>query len=239
MSPRPYRLGQRQAATDQTRARILGAARDLLMAPEGVSAFSIDAVARQADVARMTVYYQFGSRAGLLEALFDDLAARGGMERMPEAFQQADPLDALDTYIAAFCRFWASGRLVLRRLRGLAALDAELEGALRARNEWRRTGLTVIAGRIAQAQGQPAPDENDDVVTVLHMLTSFESVDALAGDSRGPEDVAPLIQRLARAALTLDTMRSPVTDNSAPAARIPAADASAAPDGARRTGYDG
>ena len=33
---------------------------------------AIDAVARQAGVARMTVYYQFESKKGLLEALLDD-----------------------------------------------------------------------------------------------------------------------------------------------------------------------
>jgi hypothetical protein len=37
------------------------------------------------------------------------------------------------------------------------------------------------------------------------MLTSFESFDALAGATRSPEEVAPLIQRLAHAALGLDT----------------------------------
>ena len=65
MSPRPYRLGQRQVAADETRSRILNAARSQL---EEEASFSIDAVARRADVARMTVYYQFGSRRGLLEA---------------------------------------------------------------------------------------------------------------------------------------------------------------------------
>ena len=44
MSPRPYRLGQRQATTDQTRARILNAARELLMKSDGFSGFSIDAI---------------------------------------------------------------------------------------------------------------------------------------------------------------------------------------------------
>src|SRR5579883_3637314 len=96
--PRPYRLGQRQAAADQTRARILSAARELLASADGFSGFTVDAVARQAGVARMTVYYQFDSKVGLLEALFDDLASRGGMERMPEAFHQPEPLDALTTY---------------------------------------------------------------------------------------------------------------------------------------------
>ena len=81
MSPRPYRLGQRQIATEQTRARILAAARELLLTSDTFTGFSIDAVARQADVARMTVYHQFGSKIGLLEALSDSLAAHGGMEQ--------------------------------------------------------------------------------------------------------------------------------------------------------------
>ena len=53
MSPRPYKLGQRQAVNEQTRLRILNAARDLLLANDGGSAFSLDAIARRADVARM------------------------------------------------------------------------------------------------------------------------------------------------------------------------------------------
>jgi AcrR family transcriptional regulator len=76
MSPRPYRLGQRQVLADETRSKILDAARAQL---ETEASFSIDAVARRADVARMTVYYQFGSKRGLLEALFDALAASGGL----------------------------------------------------------------------------------------------------------------------------------------------------------------
>jgi AcrR family transcriptional regulator len=66
--PRTYRLGQRQAATEQTRARILAAARDLLMSPDGYARSSIEAVARRADVARMTVYHQFGAKIGLLNS---------------------------------------------------------------------------------------------------------------------------------------------------------------------------
>src|ERR1700732_2517273 len=99
MSPRPYQLGQRQAASDQTRARILAAARALLMAPDGYSRFSIETVARQADVARMTVYHQFGSKLGLLEGLCDSLAASGGMEQLATAFRLADPLLALREYL--------------------------------------------------------------------------------------------------------------------------------------------
>src|SRR5947209_18395237 len=114
MSPRPYRLGQRQAAADQTRARIVAAARELLGARSGFAGFTIDAVARQAGVARMTVYYQFGSKVGLLEALCDSLAARGGIEQLMTAFCQPDSLDALREFVAVFGRFWSSDRLVTR-----------------------------------------------------------------------------------------------------------------------------
>jgi AcrR family transcriptional regulator len=205
MCPRPYRLGQRQANTEQTRSRILAAARELMAAGDGFSGFSIDAVAGQADVARMTVYYQFGSKAGLLEALFDDLATRGGMEELPNAFRQPDPLDALAAYIAILSRFYASDRLIIRRLHGLATLDPDLEQALQARGERRRKGLRIIVGRLAEQYGRPAPESFDAAIDTLHMLTSFESFDALAAGARGPEDVSPIVLRLARAAPGLDT----------------------------------
>jgi AcrR family transcriptional regulator len=205
MSPRPYRSVQRHAATEQTRARIIAAARELLVAHEGFSGFTIDAIARQAGVARMTVYYQFGSKLGLLEALFDNLAAHGQMQQLAAAFQQPDPTVSVAEYIAVFGRFWSSDRLVIRRLHGLAALDPEVEQGLRAREERRRSGLGVLVRRLAERHGRPAPEALDDAVAILFMLTSFESFDTLAGPERTPEDVAALIQQLARAALDLDS----------------------------------
>jgi AcrR family transcriptional regulator len=151
----------------------------------------------------MTVYYQFGSKIGLLEALSDDLATRGEMERLPEAFQQPDPLDALLLFIALFGRFWASDRLVTRRLRGLATVDPDFEHVIRGRDERRRTGLRVIVWRLSERRGTPAPEDVDAVVAILHTLTSFESFDTLAGADRGPEDVVPLVQQLARATLEM------------------------------------
>ena len=88
MTRRGYHLGRRQAAVDRTRARILKAARGLLVA-RGNIAFSIEAVARRARVTRATVYQRFGSRPKLLEALFDDLARRGGMWDLAHARRTA------------------------------------------------------------------------------------------------------------------------------------------------------
>jgi AcrR family transcriptional regulator len=185
-----------------------------LEAPEGLANFSVDAIARQAGVARMTVYYQFGSKAGLLEALLDDLANQGGMDRLPGAFRRSDPLDALDAFIIVLGHFYSAYRLIDRRLRALAVLDRDLEPALAARDERRRTGLRVIAQRIStppgdSALGEPVQDGRDhgpgldleETIAVLHMLTSFQSFDALASNTRSIDDVVPLVQRVARAIL--------------------------------------
>jgi len=204
MCPRPYRLGQRQATTEQTRARILTAARELLTAADGFSGFSIDAVARKADVARMTVYHQFGSKIGLLEALSDSLAAYGGMEHLANAFRRPEPLDALDEFITVFSGFWNSDRLVTRRLRALAALDPDFEQVVRARDERRRQGLRVIIGRFVEKYGRPAPEAFDEMVDVLYTLLSFESFDTLAGPTHSIEEVTPVVRQLAHAALNLN-----------------------------------
>lgn len=206
MSPRPYQLGQRKAASDQTRARILDATRALLMAPDGYSRFSIETVARQADVARMTVYHQFGSKTGLLEALCDSLASSGGMEQLASAFQQPEPLAAFNRYIEVFGHFWEVDRLVMRRLRALAALDPDFEQVIRTRDEWRRKGVRALLQKMGEKQvvssGQ-AGKTFDEVVDVLFTLTSFETFDTLAGTTHTLEEVVPVIQRLVGAAIGL------------------------------------
>ena len=206
MSPRPYRIGRRQAATDQTRARIVAAAHDLLSTAQDPAGFSIDAIARKAGVARMTVYYQFGSKSGLMEALFDSLAARGHIgEGLTAAFRNEDALAALDGVIAAFAHFWASDRLIIRRLHGLAVLDPEIEDGERARNERRRDALRTAVGRVAEQHGRPTAESRAEVIDILHTLTSFETFDILAGVTRGIEEVTPQIARLARTIIGLES----------------------------------
>src|SRR5579859_4904193 len=179
MSPRPYRLGQRQAAIDETRARVIAAARELLVSADP-GKFSIDAVAQHADVSRATVYYQFRSKAGLLEALFA----------------------ALDEYIMVFGRFWGSDQVLHRRLRGLAALDPDLGEALRVRQEWRRRGAATLITRLTTELGAPPATRQRDATDLLFTVTSFETFDTLAGAGT-PQAAVSLIQHLAHAALTL------------------------------------
>lgn len=185
MSPRPYEMGRRKDAVDETRARVLTATRDLLVERGSVA---VDAIARRADVSRATVYYQFGTKVGLLEALCDDLAERGRMERLAGAFSQPDPQDALRVFVEVIAGFWAVDRDCTRRLRGLAALDPDVGQVIAARDERRRHGATVLASRLAA----PPP-----FAAVLHTLTSFEVFDSLASTAPIPA-ATPTILALLR-----------------------------------------
>jgi AcrR family transcriptional regulator len=201
VSKRSYRSADRQAAAAETRARIVAAARELLDGREAIAGFSVDAVARRAGVARVTVYYQFTSKRGLLEAVMDQLAHKGLVDGVKSAYQQTDPLATLAGLVAAFGEFWASDRDVIRRLRKLTALDPEFDQAIIERDERRREHMRRAILLVRKAHGRPPPGEVEELVNVLHTLTSFETFDTLAGPDRRPGDVTPTIQKLARAAL--------------------------------------
>jgi AcrR family transcriptional regulator len=195
---RSYTAVERQRTVEAGRDRIIAAARELLE-DEDAEGFSIDAVARRAGVARMTVYNQFESKAGLLEALFDSLALRGPLAGMAAIFQQSDTLAALDAYVAIFGKFWTLNRRAHRRLRAAAVHDDELAAAIAARNERRRRGIAELMRRLGDAARPIVP--RDEVVNVIYVLLSFDTFDAIAGAERTPEDVVPTVAKLVRGAL--------------------------------------
>jgi len=192
---RPYQARERQRQVDAGREKILAAARDLLDGDDG-EAFSIDAVARRAGVARMTVYNQFESKAGLLEDLFDSIAERGAFGQMADVFGIEGGDAALDTFVSLFGKFWANSRRAHRKLRAAALLDEELDRAMIERNERRRRGIGELVRRIAKERKLPLT--KDETVNALFVLMSFDSFDALAGPTRPLEDVIPVVRRLVR-----------------------------------------
>ena len=190
-----YRSAAREAAADETRARIVAAARVLLAGGKDVPAFSLDAVAREAGVTRLTVYNGFESKGGLLEAVFDDLARQGGLFELPSVFAEPDNAMGLRRLVSVFCRFWALHRSVLPMLSAVAKLDEEIAQTLKQRAERRRQILTVLVGRMASAQNRA------ELVDMLFALTTFEFWDALCVRGRGHNAVEALIQTLVEDAL--------------------------------------
>lgn len=205
-SSRSYQLGQRQAAADEKRLKIISAARELIMSERAPAGFSIDAVAKQAGVARMTVYNQFGGKIGLLEALFDDLATRGQIYRLRDVFKIEAPLEALNEFIAAFGRFWTADRIIIRRLHALITLDSEMLPAELARQARRRKGLRTIVEKLNEKYKLTSDFSFDEIIEIAHTLTGFETFDALAGTTRSPEDVISIVQRLILEVLGLEDL---------------------------------
>jgi AcrR family transcriptional regulator len=188
---RPYRSPQRAAAADETRARLVAAACTLLSGGKDSPAFSLDGVARQAGVTRLTVYNQFQSKRGLLEAVFDDLARRGGLSELPLVFAEADPEKAIRRFVTVFCRFWTAHATMLPKFSAVTKLDDDVAASLLARTERRRHALTVLVSRLA------ADDENNaDLVDLLFALTGFDMFAALSVRNRSAESVEALMQDL-------------------------------------------
>jgi AcrR family transcriptional regulator len=199
--PRPYNMAKRQAVASETRTRILDAARRLL-ASEAETDLSMEAIAQRAGVSRLTLYYQFNSRTGLLEALYDHLANRGNMRRMPEVFLEPDPAAAIDKLVSIFVGFWASDPLAFRRLRAMAVLDPEIAKGIQARDA-RRTRIAgeILKRMVTAGRTKLTEQQFHAATTVLSLLTGFATYDALARAGHSQKETIAIIARLARCAM--------------------------------------
>ncbi len=188
MSARRYSLGRRQPEVERTRSAILAAARRLVvdLGPES----SLARVAEAAGVSRITVYNQFGSKAGLLEAL----AAGAGRELQgaPGPGTDAGFTDDLKLRIEQACASWAADPDLYRQLHGhrrehggQAEIDRALAERLAAHDRL-RPGCSI--------------KEAEDVIGIL---TSFPVFDRLhKGGRRSPSAVAEILMRMTSGFMT-------------------------------------
>jgi AcrR family transcriptional regulator len=178
MDKRRYVQRRRAESAAQTRDRILAAARaSLRSGPLG--AVRIDEIAREAGVARSTVYVLFGSRAGLFDALATDLLERAGFERIASTFRLPDARDALLESLAAAAQVYATEPDLARSILTLAATDPDAAAAVRRFEHGRWPGMRRLAGRL-ETQGHLRSDvSRDEAAQVLWILTSFGTFDQL------------------------------------------------------------
>jgi AcrR family transcriptional regulator len=182
MSPRPYRLGKRQADVQDTRERIVAAARELF-GQGGFHSVSLDDVAKAAGVARATVYYQFESKSGLLDAVIASIIERVGTERAQHAREHPDAALGVRLYVTEIVTFFSSEEVLLRNLHGLAAIDPETSGVFGQYEARRKDVLAWLVKRLDD-QGKLRPGVSQKhAVDLLWMITGFGSYDQLCSRS--------------------------------------------------------
>jgi len=198
MSPRPYRLGRREASVEETRENVILAAREVF-SEAGFYRASLDDVAKKAGVARATVYYQFKSKFGLLEATIDYVLEHApGRERMRKARDHADPVTGMRMYAGEMCKFWAHDDVFFRNVIGLAAVDPEAAKAVDQYDYRRREQLVWLAKRL-EDQGKLRPGVTQkQAIDTIWLFTSFRSFDHLTTRSGlSVKKAAALLQDLA------------------------------------------
>jgi AcrR family transcriptional regulator len=192
---RPYELGKRLEQMDESRAAILRAAQAQLAA-KGFRRLTMEGLAAESGVTRQTIHNLFGTKTGVLEAVFDLIALESGMERMREVMMLPPGEAQLTRFVGIFCGFWAKNRMLIRRVHGMGAIDPEFGTVIDARNQRRLMAATRIVQRVGS-------DDSTEKAAMLAALTSFEFFDALAESCGSEAEAERMVLHLARSAASL------------------------------------
>lgn len=171
---RRYHSPARQRQAEQTRARILGAARDLFRTA-GYASTTVEAIASAAQVSAKTVEAAFGSKRGVLVALVNPVASAGPPRDVVDKIgATADPARRLDL-VAELTRL-AYERSVpeFELMRGAVAVAPEIATAAEQIEARRRGNQARLIGYLRE-QGRIRDDLTDDEATdILWALTSYD-----------------------------------------------------------------
>ena len=178
---RRYDSSRRQEQARQSRARILGAARDRFLA-DGYAATSLPAVAAAAGVSVESIYKAFRNKAGVLKAVFD-VAIAGDDEPVP--IMERDWVAAINAEpdIATKLRRYSDHLVasmprtapILLLARAAATLDADVAAVWEQLEQERLIGMTAFAGHLT-GTGRLRVDQDGarDVLWAMNSVSLYE-----------------------------------------------------------------
>jgi AcrR family transcriptional regulator len=153
---------------------VLGAA-ERLIAENAFHSTTMDELAAAADVSRATVFNRFGSKLGVLQALFTRAMEGPEMEAIQRALEIEDPVAALEAAIEASCAIWETQAFVHEQLQAIVVLEPDASALIDEQREQQRAELQALVRRLARA-GRLRPGLGEArAAATLHMLTSLES----------------------------------------------------------------
>jgi AcrR family transcriptional regulator len=148
-------------------------------------------------VARATVYHQFGSKLGLLEAVVRDFEERAGLDALVRLVETAPADRLIRAVVTAGCDYWATDPPLTRTVIAFAVTDADAARQLAGHDAGRLRLLSRLVDRLI-AEGRPPACSPAQAVDTLWLLTSFGAYDELArGRGLATAAVAELLADLA------------------------------------------
>ncbi len=200
MAIRPYTAARRRESAE-TVDRVLVAA-ERLIKDGAFHAATMDELAVAAGVSRATVFNRFGSKLGVLEALFTRGMEGPEMAAIQEALALEDPVAALDAVVEAGCAIWEVCGFVVQQLQAVAVLEPDAAALIDEQQDEQRADLQGLTRRLAKA-GRLRPGLSQARATAtLHMLTSLESFLWLReGYGLSPRQTRETLTELARTLL--------------------------------------
>jgi AcrR family transcriptional regulator len=173
MTMRPYTAARRRGSLE-TVERVLEAA-ERMIKEDAFHAATMDELAMAAGVSRATVFNRFGSKLGVLEALFTRGMEGPETAAIQEALVLEDPVAALDAVVEAGCAIWEACGFVVQQLQAVAILEPDAAALIDRQLDEQRADLQGLTRRLAKA-GRLKPGLSLTRATAtLHTLTSLES----------------------------------------------------------------
>jgi AcrR family transcriptional regulator len=136
---------------------------------------TMDELATAAGVSRATVFNRFGTKLGVLQALFRRGMEGPEMEAIRDALAIEDPVDALEAAIEASCAIWEACGYVVEQLQAIVVLEPDASALIEEQEMDQREDLEALAKRLARS-GRLRPGLSEARATAtLHTLTSLET----------------------------------------------------------------
>ena len=167
---------------DETRAALIGAARDLFL-EQGYAATGTPDVVARAGVTRGALYHHFADKQALFQAVVADEAAQIAAEIEAGSATSADAIGALrDGAAAYFAAMRAPGRTRLMLLEAPAVLGPETMRRIDA-----ETGARTLREGISETLGPAAAA--DDIAAIADLVSAVFDRAALAVSTGADESI--------------------------------------------------
>jgi AcrR family transcriptional regulator len=164
-----------------SKAGVVESARQLL--DRAGSHLTVEEVARAAGVSRRSIYYQFGSRRGVIAAVLEDLARRTGYSHANRMFALHDPLDGLRTGLRGLSHAWSDGREAFRHILALGAIDPEVGDIVARFEAQRHAAIARLTSRLAGGRRLSDNLTAAEAAAALRAFTAFPFFDLFRGES--------------------------------------------------------